>query len=125
MDDCIDSLHSEIEEIKLIRQLKEIWGHAGMEVHKWASNSEKLMQLVPEEKRSKNITFEEEGATTTKTLGLKWDVSKDIYCFDARKMDGEIKMTKRTLLSQIARIFDPLGFLSCVTIKGKILMQKL
>ena len=34
-------------------------------------------------------------------------------------------MTKRKLLSIIAGLYDPLGWLSAVTIKGKILFQKL
>jgi len=36
MDDCVDSVNTEDEAVELFRQLKEIWGHAGMEVHKWA-----------------------------------------------------------------------------------------
>jgi len=35
------------------------------------------------------------------------------------------QLSKRALLSQIARIFDPLVLLSCVTITGKILLQRL
>ena len=34
-------------------------------------------------------------------------------------------MTKRSILSQIARIFDPLGFAAAFTVKAKIGMQRL
>jgi len=36
-----------------------------------------------------------------------------------------IKLTKRTILSRIALIFDPLGFLGPVTLIGKLIMQEL
>lgn len=34
-------------------------------------------------------------------------------------------MTKRSLLADINRIYDPLGFITPILIKGKIFLQKL
>lgn len=36
---------------------------------------------------------------------------------------NEIKNSKRAMLSEISRVFDPLGWLSPVTVTGKILLQ--
>eukprot|EP00112_Aurelia_sp_Birch-Aquarium-sp1_P020619 Seg5359.1 transcript_id=Seg5359.1/GoldUCD/mRNA.D3Y31 product="hypothetical protein" protein_id=Seg5359.1/GoldUCD/D3Y31 len=63
----------------------------------------------------------------TKVLGLIWDVNKDDLEIDLTKMSNEDsnKVTKRSLLSSLAKVFDPLGLVSPVTLMGKILFQEL
>uniref|UniRef100_A0A1B0GPH1 Uncharacterized protein n=1 Tax=Phlebotomus papatasi TaxID=29031 RepID=A0A1B0GPH1_PHLPP len=67
------------------------------------------------------MDFNSEGGI--KTLGLQWHPSTDIFTFSTAFKDGAI--TKRAVLSNMSRIFDPLGLISPVTITAKILMQKL
>ena len=60
-----------------------------------------------------------------KVLGVRWDVPSDQLVFS---LDGivktamQIKPTKRNVVSVIGQIYDPLGFLSPVTILFKTLM---
>ncbi len=69
-----------------------------------------------------------EDTTTIKTLGLYWNPSwnpvKDIFQFKINVNDDEL-ITKRKFLSSISRIFDPLGWLSLLTISLKIMFQQL
>ena len=44
---------------------------------------------------------------------------------EAEQRQPEIKLTKRLLLSQIARIYDPVGFATAFLIRAKIGMQAL
>ncbi|XP_070067841.1 uncharacterized protein [Drosophila takahashii] len=57
-----------------------------------------------------------------KTLGLYWQPSPDVYGF---KIHFAINATlsKRSLLSTVARLFDPLGFLAPVIVMSKILLK--
>lgn len=58
-----------------------------------------------------------------KVLGLKWDPSTDTFSFISRV---SIRTpTKRTVLSDIERVFDPLGELSPITFWTKHIMQRL
>jgi len=58
------------------------------------------------------------------TLGLGWQPSTDTFEFKFNfPNDGVI--TNRSILSTIAKLFDPLGFLSPVIIVGKLLIQEL
>ena len=41
------------------------------------------------------------------------------------KLPNDITLTKRTVLSQIARIFDPVGFAAAFLVRAKIGMQRL
>ncbi|KAJ8914086.1 hypothetical protein NQ315_014282 [Exocentrus adspersus] len=61
--------------------------------------------------------------TFVKIQGLQWQPSLDVFSYHVALMDRTC--TKRTILSELARIFDPLGFLSPVTIFLKLLVQKL
>lgn len=58
-------------------------------------------------------------------LGLFWEPEGDCFRIkiNLRSFSDKELVTKRTILSQIARIFDPLGFVAPVTITAKLLMQ--
>lgn len=55
---------------------------------------------------------------TVSVLGIQWNVPNDTLSCD---MNG---LTKRGLLSAAQRIFDPIGFISPVTLVPKLLLQK-
>lgn len=61
----------------------------------------------------------------TSVLGLIWNKDEDTLSVEVPKMDLPDKISKRTILSQIQKIFDPMGFLSPATIIPKVLLQKL
>jgi hypothetical protein len=66
----------------------------------------------------------ERKTTESKTLGLLWDTNHD--CFrNSSHLPATKKVTKRSILSISSQIFDPLGLLSPVTVKAKMLMQEL
>lgn len=62
----------------------------------------------------------------TKTLGIIWLPEEDNYKVSVNLKEMET-YTKRGILSRVASVFDPLGFLSPVTInvKLKLIMQSL
>ncbi|GFY01958.1 integrase catalytic domain-containing protein [Trichonephila clavipes] len=57
-----------------------------------------------------------------KILGIIWNSKEDTFRINISP-PNEVRPTKRQLLSTIAKIYDPLGFLSPTTIQLKILMQ--
>ena len=68
-----------------------------------------------------------DGDTETKILGMRWNANSDILTF-ARQNDvrtDNSQVTKREILRQSSSIYDPLGILSPVTIRAKLLIQKL
>ncbi|XP_075148904.1 uncharacterized protein LOC142222573 [Haematobia irritans] len=66
-----------------------------------------------------------DGTDITKTLGLMWDPKSDNFIFSFTPMTEAKTVTKRTILSSIARIYDPLGLIGPVITKAKIIMQTL
>lgn len=103
-----------------ISELIELLSLASMELHKFASNSNKLLanlnkeQIAPVEK--------------IKVLGVNWDVKTDELHFKFSDLDqSELHacITKRQLLSQAASLYDPHGYIGPVTLKIKLILQKL
>ena len=59
-----------------------------------------------------------------KTLGLLWNPVHDDLKFIAHSKE-KTTYTRRTILSAISQIFDPLGFINPVTVYAKLIMQEL
>ena len=59
----------------------------------------------------------------TKTLGVSWFSEEDMLSVAAPPLSGSPTVTKRNVLKQIAKIFDPLGLTSPAIIKEKMLLQ--
>lgn len=60
-----------------------------------------------------------------KALGIHWIPSLDKFGFKVQLTPLKEPITKRTLLSDIARLFDPLGWLTPTIILAKIILQQL
>lgn len=65
-----------------------------------------------------------QGATQEKILGTVWNHAKDMLLSNVNP-PNDITLTERTVFSQIARIFDPVGFAAAFLIRAKIGMQHL
>ncbi|GBN04679.1 hypothetical protein AVEN_31100-1 [Araneus ventricosus] len=88
-----------------------------MELHKWSANNQ---SLLCDEMKESDYSFSKE----TKTLGILWKPQPDCFGFNLIIEESEV-YTKRAVLSQIARIFDPLGLLGPIVTQAKMFLQKL
>ena len=59
-----------------------------------------------------------------KTLSVSWNPNADTIYFQIKFKRTDV-YTKRTILSNISRLFDPLGLAAAVTIKAKIALQEI
>lgn len=57
-------------------------------------------------------------------LGLSWTPSLDIFQLKVEFEPITKPSTKRTILSTISKIFDPLGLATPVTVCGKLILQR-
>ena len=117
MDDICDSVTSFAKAEKLTDELDTMLVKGGIKVKGWASNYLEMKNVNQSEQSLKVF----EGASEEKVLGVNWNNSEDTFSFVvkldfSRFMPGTIpqriplKLRKRMILSQIARIYDPVGF---------------
>ncbi|KAK9879018.1 hypothetical protein WA026_003831 [Henosepilachna vigintioctopunctata] len=118
-DDSMEGALSKIDEIiTLCRK-------GGFELRKWLSNDKRLLENLPATHAVNNVPVLNLNLDSTfqKILGLNWNSSFD--CFSFSNLDITPTCTKRSILSCVARIFDPLGYLTPCIISLKILIQTL
>ena len=63
-----------------------------------------------------------------KVFGIQWNVTQDLLVVSLDGIEAtaaQLNPTKRNVISLIGQIYDPLGFLSPITILFKKLMQEL
>ncbi|KAF0755249.1 52 kDa repressor of the inhibitor of the protein kinase-like [Aphis craccivora] len=69
------------------------------------------------------LLYDENEDVEIKILGLKWDPRADVFSFNTKS--SQIEPTKRSVISDIVRVFDLLGLLSPITFWTKHVMQLL
>ena len=124
VDDIVISVDSEEEARALRDQLDILLAQAGFPLRKWASSHSSVLDDIAVEARSASmLTFDSETDIFLKVLGLHWCAHSDCFSFQVRPLDRGC--SKRIILSELARIFDPLGFLAPLTFAAKLLIQQL
>ncbi|XP_058456828.1 uncharacterized protein LOC131434190 [Malaya genurostris] len=126
VDDMLSGVDNIEDGKKLIPQLVQLLQSAGFSLRKWNSNSRELILNVPEQLRDDRSILElDSSSTPIKTLGLVWEPSTDSFRFSIPKWNSAAVVTKRTVLSDVSRLFDPLGLVGPVIIQAKIFIEQL
>ncbi|XP_046578260.1 uncharacterized protein LOC124285989 [Haliotis rubra] len=120
VDDCLKSLMTETETIKHVQDLCALVSHGGFNLNKWISNSREVLQSIPEEQRAKGV----KGVhliggrlPQERALGVLWYTENDEFSFRINIKNKP--NTRRGLMSMIASVYDPLGFVSPYILKAK------
>ncbi|XP_046145641.1 uncharacterized protein LOC123988926 [Osmia bicornis bicornis] len=124
VDDCLFGADDK-DLLRTIRdQTINLLNKGGFRLRKWASNDPTLLiDIDPRDHglaKNKLLKIEE----TCSVLGLEWNPVLDHFQFRVT-ISSNFANTKRTILSQIAKLFDPMGLLTPVVIPAKVFMQKL
>ncbi|XP_062703775.1 uncharacterized protein LOC109410486 [Aedes albopictus] len=126
IDDMLSGANSFEEAVELLRQVTGLLNDGGFDIHKVCSNSKELLELVPEAKRERLGVIDDAAINgLLKTLGLVWNPDSDVFTFRIAEVLPSAQLTKRVILSEISRIFDPLGFLGPVLTTAKLIMREL
>ena len=98
-------------------EAKNLFNEAKMNLREWFCNEPEVMQHIPEKDRGED--------STTKVLGITWDMAADRLSSSSIDYKETEVVTKRIVLKTIAKIYDPCGWFTPVTAPGKWLMQEL
>ncbi|GFW77406.1 integrase catalytic domain-containing protein [Trichonephila clavipes] len=124
MDDLLTGADDLESGRKLQVQLVSMLKGAGMELHKWSASNP---LLLPDSMcQVKDLSYS--SSTETKTLGLLWKPHPDSFAFKISPMTSNcdnLIVTKKSVISTIARIFDPLGLIGPVAPLKSITIPRL
>ena len=125
VDDLLSGESTPERAIALRKELCGIVEKSGMKLLKWVSNHPDVIRDIPSEIREVKNCVEFDTDQTVKALGIKWNPESDNFFFEVNIQPLPSKITKRIVLSELAKVFDPLGWLAPTTIQAKILFQDL
>ncbi|XP_024875128.1 uncharacterized protein LOC112456671 [Temnothorax curvispinosus] len=125
-DFYVDDLLSGTDTIAGVKQIRDettkILSKAGFQLRKWASNCPEVLEDMSSADTGEPIHFINRNEEIC-TLGMHWNTSNDSFKYDINISDSR-KVTKRSMLSALSKIFDPLGLLGPITLVAKILIQR-
>ncbi|KAH8313484.1 hypothetical protein KR067_006894 [Drosophila pandora] len=114
VDDVLTGANSEDELLRNRDELVQLMSCANLELGKWVSNTKRI--------KPKDNT--DSSQSPVKVLGLHWHPGEDTLSYNVN-LSKDPRCTKRQVLSDVSRIFDPLGLLAPIVVQFKILFQKL
>ncbi|XP_055841166.1 uncharacterized protein LOC129908583 [Episyrphus balteatus] len=124
VDDLISGADSIEEARKKRDEARQLLATAGFNLPKWTSNVRDLVEDIPAHDRELDFELPINLSNHVKTLGIKWFPMDDCFSYQNLQPSAEVT-TKRSILSTIAKLFDPLGWISPCIITEKIMMQRL
>lgn len=126
VDDGLVSVTSDVEAIQLVEDARKLCNTGKLRLHKFISNSKNVLESIPKEECAESVkhldmAFGE--PLMERALGVQWCVSSDNFQFKVTVK--EHSLTRRGVLSTVASIYDPLGFLPPLILLGKQILQQL
>ena len=121
VDNIVTGCKTESQAIQYFQDARAMMSSAGFNLRAWASNCEYL-----------NAKAQENGVASTPNLtnilGLQWNTATDYLSLVPKLTSVAIDKsftTKREVLKEASKLFDPLGITSPVSVRAKLFMQKL
>ena len=119
VDNIISGCSSEEAATQYYRQSRQIMKQAKFNLRSWASNSSMLNSLAAQDATG-------DANATVIILGIQWTTQTDLlHLAPTNPTSINNLVTKREVLQQSCKTFDPIGFATPVTIRAKILIQTL
>ena len=118
VDNILSGCSTEEELLAYYSQSRDLMGQAKFNLRSWSTNSQRLQEVTRQDNSS-------DPNTTVGLLGLRWNTAADTISLSSRKLSAiNTFVTKRDILQASSQIFDPLGWVTPVTVRAKILLQE-
>lgn len=125
VDDLLKSVQTPEQAISLVEELTCLLRKGGFRLTKWISNDKSVLATIPDTEKAPsvvNLALDDE-LPVDRALGVRWNVEEDVFMFVITNKSKPY--TRRGILSVVASLYDPLGFVAPVTLFAKLLLQKL
>ena len=122
VDDLLKSVKTADEVKRVVHETKRIIGEGGFNLTKFVINDSELLNDVDVSDRAtevRDITPE----MYSRALGIRWQVCDDAFLYVHKQADDSPVVTRRFILSRVSAMYDPLGLILPVVLKGRSIFQ--
>lgn len=126
MDDLILTVDSVKEALEIYKEITKILSQCGFQLRKWCSNEHTVLNYIKNHSslQDDKLVLPHDNKEL-KMLGISWIPVTDCFKYVVQINSNYSQITKRSVLSILSQIYDPLGLIGPALIKGKILIQRL
>ena len=120
VDNILSGCPSEDKIIQYYHNARATLSEAHFNLRAWVTNSSQLRAITQQEKTA-------DTAIPSNVLGILWNPISDQLLLAPKGplTTGNSITTKRELLQESSRVFDPIGIAAPITIQAKLLIQKI
>lgn len=123
VDDALLGANTEEEALALQDDVINLMAKGGFSLRKWVSNNQNILKAIPSDHHGVPLQFSPNNELSCNVLGIKWLPEMDSFSYTVTI--PSLPPTKRSVLSAIAQLFDPMGWITPATFWAKAFMQVL
>lgn len=126
VDDGLVSVETVGEAIELVKEAQALCAKGKLHLHKFLSNSRDVLDSIDVTERAveiKDVDLNYSDLPVQRVLGIRWNIENDSFFFQVTL--DEKPLTRRGILSIVASLYDPLGFLAPFILEGKRVLQEM
>lgn len=124
VDDLLSGADTPEQAQHLQQELCTLLSKGKMVLRKWRTNSQQFRDSIPAEVREDSDCSQHIPSLAPKALGVHWSATSDQLHISTPVISSTENVTKRTISSGLAQVFDVLGHFSPVLLKAKYLFQR-
>ncbi|XP_017469723.1 PREDICTED: uncharacterized protein LOC108361593 [Rhagoletis zephyria] len=125
IDDILSGGHDIQSTLNAMTQVTEALKPAGFPLRKMSANHPEILEPIHDSDLLDVDFLKFQDASSTKTLGIQWNALTDTFTYAYDPLLAAHSCTKRQILSAVAKLFDPAGWLTPIMILAKMLLQQL
>ena len=119
VDNIVSGCGTETQAVEYYHNARGIMSSAGFNLRAWVSNGQQLSTTAQQHKVA-------DTSIPTNVLGIHWNTIADKLSLIPKEVAPMMNLTtKREVLQESSKVSDPIGLTTPVTIRSKLLMQKL
>lgn len=124
VDDGVTSVENVNKAIQLAQEAQKLCTAGGLRLHKFMCNDKAVLKSIPlsehaAEVKALDLAFKD--VKLERALGIHWHIESDTFRFSLKDPPA----TRRGILSTVASLYDPLGFVAPFMLMGKRVLQEM
>jgi Pao retrotransposon peptidase/Family of unknown function (DUF5641)/Protein of unknown function (DUF1759)/Integrase zinc binding domain len=123
VDDFITSFSDVDIAATFSQQIARSLHSGGFKLRRWMSNNVDVLTRFTDAECGDKLLNLTDGTSNQRTLGVTWDVITDTLQFEFNFVTNLVN--RRSILSCVSSLFDPLGLVAPLLLPAKVLLQKL